>query len=365
MQYPAFIENEEYFQLDDSKSYHEQLIALTNNIKRLHQLSIMQFDSFEILMQSYLKSGIEIFQMSTGIVSNIVDGKDYIVKDIVSNIKAIRTGDVFELEGTYCKEVVKSKKILGFPHVGTMKEFQSHPAYVNLKLESYLSAPIFVRDVLYGTLNFSSTTPRQNGFSEHEHDLISMMADSIGNYILLKQKRRALERLIITDPLTTLHNRRYFDEIYTQKRKEALRSSDQWVLIMLDVDNFKKYNDRYGHAAGDDALMQLGQVLKKTLKRDTDYIFRIGGEEFAVIMEVKDEQNLKKILNMILANVKALNIEHIDNGSEGVFSISMGVAYFNSSKQSTDLEDVYKNADRALYEVKESKRGEYRIFNKH
>jgi signal transduction histidine kinase len=78
--------------------------------------------------------------------------------------------------------------------VGEIAEFKDHPVYVNLKLEAYLSAPIFVNEKLYGTLNFTSLIPRQHGFSEHEHDLISMMAVSIGNFILLQSKENTLKK---------------------------------------------------------------------------------------------------------------------------------------------------------------------------
>ena len=120
--------------------------------------------------------------MQTGIVSHITDDKDYIIKDVISPLDVIHPDDVYPLEGTYCREVYKSHKTLGFPHVGEMHELKEHPVYVNLRLEAYISAPIYVHDTIYGTLNFTSTEPRTYGFSEHEHDLISMMAQSIGNF---------------------------------------------------------------------------------------------------------------------------------------------------------------------------------------
>jgi len=195
MKYPQFLNNKVFYALDDSKNNEEKITALAENIKKVHFLTTKSYDSFETLITEYLKFGIEIFQMQTGIVSHITKDKKYIIKDVVSNLDAIHKGDVFELEGTYCREVYKTQKTLGFPKVSDLPELQHHPVYVNLKLEAYISAPIFVKDKLYGTFNLTSLIPRENGFSEHEHDLISMMAQSIGNFILLQNKENKLKHL--------------------------------------------------------------------------------------------------------------------------------------------------------------------------
>ncbi|MCW8988624.1 MAG: GAF domain-containing protein, partial [Gammaproteobacteria bacterium] len=195
MKYPEFIKSKIFYSLDKSKSETEQLAGLSENLKTLHQLSSRHFDSFEDLIASYLKAGIDIFQMETGIVSEIINDKDYIIKDVISPLDVLEAGSKFELEGTYCREVHKTKKVIGLPHVGEIEEMKGHPVYQNLKLEAYISAPIFVHDVLFGTLNFTSLAPRENGFSEHEHDLISLMANAIGNFILLQNKENSLLQL--------------------------------------------------------------------------------------------------------------------------------------------------------------------------
>ena len=168
---------------------------MSENLKKIHLLTSKSFDRFEDLIAHYLEAGIEIFQMETGIVSHIVNDKDYIVKDVISPLDIIHAGNVFELEDTYCREVYKSKQVVGLPHVGVIEEMKGHPVYQNLSLEAYISAPIFVRDTLYGTLNFTSRIPRHHGFSEHERDLIALMANSIGNFILLQEKEQSLLHL--------------------------------------------------------------------------------------------------------------------------------------------------------------------------
>jgi len=195
MIYPKFVDNNTFYHLDKSHGSLEQLVGLAENIKRVHHLTAKHYDSFETLITDYLQSGIKIFQMQTGIVSHITKEKKYYVKDVVTDLDVINKGDEYELEGTYCREVYQSQETLGFPCIAQISELKDHPVYVNLKLEAYLSAPIFVNDKLYGTLNFTSLIPREHGFSEHEHDLISMMASAIGNFILLQEKEEHLKKL--------------------------------------------------------------------------------------------------------------------------------------------------------------------------
>lgn len=195
MKYPEFVESKIFYSLDKSKSEIEQLTAISENLKKIHLLTCKSFDSFEHLISSYLKAGIDIFQMETGIVSEIINDKDYLIRDVISPLEVLEVGGVFELQGTYCREVHKTRKVIGFPHVGEIEEMKGHPVYQNLKLEAYISAPIFVRDELFGTLNFTSINPRKFGFSEHEHDLIALMANAIGNFILLQNKEKSLLQL--------------------------------------------------------------------------------------------------------------------------------------------------------------------------
>ncbi|MBL6448598.1 GAF domain-containing sensor histidine kinase [Fulvivirga sp. 29W222] len=177
--------------MDSSKTEKEQLLALTNNLKSIQRLTTTHFTDFKELISSYLKVGLQIFNMKIGIVSKINDA-EYLVCNCISQIQQIESGTIFPLEGTYCREVVKTNSVIGLPHVGLLKEMKTHPVYINMKLESYISAPIYVDEVLFGTLNFSSTQPRKYGFSEHERDLIAMMANAIGAFLMLEKKEKDL-----------------------------------------------------------------------------------------------------------------------------------------------------------------------------
>lgn len=191
MIYPDFLSSNDYLSLDTSRSEKEQVIALSEKLKALHLLTSANYKNFDELILEYLKEGLQIFNMEIGIVSKII-GNEYIVCNAISPDNSLNKDDVFPLEGTYCYEVFKSQKVLGFPHVGSMNEMKEHPVYMNMKLESYLSAPIYVNEKLFGTLNFTSTSVRDYGFSVHERDLISLMANSIGSFVALGIKEDAL-----------------------------------------------------------------------------------------------------------------------------------------------------------------------------
>lgn len=194
MRYPEFVPDDQYFTLHEDLKPEQQLQGLADNIKHIHHLSTENFDSFAGLIHQYLQAGLEIFDMETGIVSHITD-HNYKVDAIISPLDAIQTGDQFDLQDTYCREVIATHRVIGFPHVGEHEDMCLHPVYENLKLEAYLSAPIWVNEYLYGTLNFTSRQPRLHGFSEHERDLIAMMANAIGNFVLLQNNEQDLKTI--------------------------------------------------------------------------------------------------------------------------------------------------------------------------
>jgi len=195
MEYPAFIEDQDYMDMDSSVPETDQLRAMLSNLTRIHLLSANKFDSFDDLIREYLISGIEVFGLETGIVSQVTNEGIYRVCDVVSPLEILHKGQEFPIEDTYCREVVRSNKVLGFPEVGKLDYMNCHPVYQNLKLEAYLSSPIFVGDTLFGTFNFTSIEPRARGFSKHERNLILLMANSIGSFILLRNKEDKLVEL--------------------------------------------------------------------------------------------------------------------------------------------------------------------------
>jgi len=186
-----FINDYEFVKMNSQVDEIDQLKVMLESIAKVHNLTFQKFDQFDQLIHEYLKLGIEVFNMETGIVSEI-NGEEYKVCDVISPLEILEKNMTFPLEDTYCREVKNYQCIIGFPNVGSICRMVCHPVYQNLKLEAYLSSPIYVDEKLFGTLNFTSTEPREYGFSINEYNMIKIMANAIGSYISLRNKEKDL-----------------------------------------------------------------------------------------------------------------------------------------------------------------------------
>jgi len=176
----------------------------------------------------------------------------------------------------------------------------------------------------------------------------------------LKRLNKELEESSFTDPLTTLSNRRYFNIIYEREYKRASRLQHNIAFMMLDIDFFKQYNDTYGHLAGDETLKSVANVLKNTLKRPTDFVFRLGGEEFGVLLTETNEEESKIVAGNINKNVEQLEIAHEKNAASDFVTISIGVVLTTPSNLD-EQESILTEADKKLYKAKESGRNKFII----
>lgn len=169
----------------------------------------------------------------------------------------------------------------------------------------------------------------------------------------LEEINEKLKALSITDSLTGLKNRRAFDETFSQEFNRARRQEYEFNLLVIDVDNFKKYNDKYGHKNGDFVLSQIGQILEKFSRRSNDFVFRYGGEEFVYISCFHDKVELFKTAESIRKAIQDYEMPHVGNPHK-VVTVSIGAVV------STDLtkskEDLFNVADDNLYKSKEEGR---------
>lgn len=170
----------------------------------------------------------------------------------------------------------------------------------------------------------------------------------------LETANSELARLSVTDPLTGLFNRRYFDEALVNEWNRACRSKNSLSLLMIDVDNFKKYNDAFGHPAGDLCLRKVADVLKNNAQRSGEFAARIGGEEFAVVTSNLGVTEAASLSERILREIADMKIPHPES-SFGFVTVSIGVATFKGQSHDRLISD----ADTALYRAKEQGRNRY------
>jgi len=160
------------------------------------------------------------------------------------------------------------------------------------------------------------------------------------------------------DPLTGLYNRRYMDSSMERIMGLLSRSEGQLSVLMLDIDFFKRYNDTYGHDAGDKCLHSVAHALSYTVSRVNDIVVRYGGEEFAVILPNTDTEGACSFADKLLQNVRGLSIPHEKNEAAACVTISIGVTT-GKVDYKQDLNMYLKRADEALYTSKESGRNKF------
>ena len=169
-----------------------------------------------------------------------------------------------------------------------------------------------------------------------------------------------LEKLAMQDALTGLANRRYFDVALTREWAHAARSLRPMALIMIDVDHFKRYNDRYGHPAGDSCLRTVATAIEDAVRQSSDTAARYGGEEFAIIVPDTDVMGAMRLAERLVRQITALRVTH-QGAPSGRLSISVGVAGINPalviSGAETNAQWLVDAADAALYRAKNAGRG--------
>lgn len=182
--------------------------------------------------------------------------------------------------------------------------------------------------------------------------LIEMML-----YISLTREQRLRDErnASLTDALTGIGNRRSFDETFDQELRRATRSLSPITVILIDVDHFKKFNDNYGHRAGDDVLRQVAVAMKGSLRRAADFMGRYGGEEFVALLPDTDIDSGLLVADRLRKSVEDLEITHDYHESNTVVTVSVGIC----TGRVTDIENghiMIESADRALYKAKEGGR---------
>ncbi len=166
--------------------------------------------------------------------------------------------------------------------------------------------------------------------------------------------KKMIEKLSITDALTNLYNRRYFDKLFPQKLSISKRHNLSLVFCLMDIDHFKQYNDNYGHQMGDDTLIKVAKSLSKSLKRENDFVFRIGGEEFGALFFTEEIDAAYSMANGIRENIEELKIEHAFSSTSEYITVSMGMYIYQG--ENLDMDQIYKIADDLLYEAKKDGR---------
>lgn len=206
------------------------------------------------------------------------------------------------------------------------------------------SAPDEVRGFVLGAVDF---------ISKPIHPII--VRARVKTHLALKLQSDMLRSFALLDGLTGIANRRKFDEDIEMHWRHCRREKRPLSLLLLDVDLFKLYNDRYGHLAGDECLRSLAQSLKLSINRPLDLLARYGGEEFVCILPNTDADGALDMAQNMLAKAHALRIEHLDSDVESIVTISVGAATLIPTDDHNHHDLIFA-ADKQLYTAKKAGR---------
>lgn len=301
-------------------------------------------------------------QLSYSEIQKNLKEKISLIDKYVSYSSTDLAGNIVEVSEAFCKlSGYKKEELLGKNH-----NILRHPD-MDSKAYDELWNAIKNGSVWEGEIKNKS----KSGKPFWSEIIISPRFDEKGKVIgytgirhdISNEKR--IQKLSITDQLTNLYNRRYFNDIFSVEIKRSKRNNLHFSFAMLDIDFFKQYNDTYGHQSGDEVLEKIGALLNKELYRAEDMAFRLGGEEFGIVFVANSIENSKKIIERIRKAVVELKIEHKNSKISKFLTSSFGLVCIDFSKKDNEKlneTSIYKLADDELYKAK--KDGRNRLFVK-
>lgn len=305
---------------------YESLERNLASLSTLEQTSDFLYSTLdlELLYERILDIIVGTMGMSAAIIFKKEDGK----LKAANSINVETNSELFYyLKGHY-KDIIESDKILIENRIELFK-----------KIETLIAIPINLND--YQGILYAMQSRYQQLINENQKKFIRTLANQIRVSIRNALNHNKVKKLSVTDGLTTLYNHSYFHKQLKQKEGE------RYSVAILDIDNFKDFNDKYGHQAGDQVLRKLSEILKSEVRND-DLVARYGGEEFIIYFNIVKKEILIKVIERLMARIRALEVD-FDNEKLKI-TVSIGVAINKAAEYSP--ERLIKQADTALYVAK-------------
>lgn len=263
----------------------------------------------------------------------------------------IKKGDIFD------QWVLKNKQRLVVSDTTKDVRFDKELAASSGDVKSLIITPLVYSSRIVGTLRVNSEI--SGTFSTDDLRVLSIIGGIASSALSNAYLYQKTEELAIKDSLTGVYVHRYFKQRLKEEYKRALLTNTPLTMIMADLDNFKTYNDRYGHSAGDIVLKTVSTILKRVVG-DNGFVARYGGEEFAVILPKTLKEEGCEIAERIRSEVEAAQPEL--RGITTTITMSIGVA--NLPQDTLDSQELIKFADNSLYEAKGSGKNRVVAFSK-
>jgi diguanylate cyclase (GGDEF)-like protein len=238
------------------------------------------------------------------------------------------------------------------------RKMRSTPVKVSAQatLKSHLTLPLAVEGEIIGCISLNSD--KSNAFEAQDLQFFSVIGYQMAATLKHFQRFSSVRNMATYDTLTSLHNRRYFDERLALETQKAFRSGGPLSLIMVDIDHFKKVNDTFGHTEGDKVLREISYLLRTSVRKK-DVVARYGGEEFVLILPEAGAEESLAIAERIRQTVE---MKPFDVGAVKLkLTVSLGISRFPDDRPGTK-EELVRMADLALYDAKRAGRNQVRSF---
>lgn len=252
--------------------------------------------------------------------------------------------------GSLTDQLLRQNEIFCIEDTDQTELFTSYQT-IHEDIRSLISIPLVTKSAIHGILYLDDFLPR--AFDKNRLAMISVLASFAAMSIENAKLHQETHQMAIMDSLTGIHNRRYFDEVLPQEFERAHRLGLSFSLLIIDVDNFKKFNDLYGHHLGDRILVTIGRVLRKAL-RSIDFAFRYGGEEFAVILPETGLKSARRVAERIRQGIIVESRKLLRNDGDRPVTVSTGVACY--PRDAAYSEELVAVADQLLYQAKKTGR---------
>lgn len=301
-------------------------------------------------IQAILEESCRVLGVEVALVGELKGGQ-YRIKYAYDELGRFTVGMEMPLAATPCQRVVESGSSVFMPDMPDDPAMKTLPVVTLLNLRVYVGTPIWLGNQFWGVLAFAGAQSHGEERTQENLAFIELIASWIGSYLLQAGQRENLEKLALTDALTSLLNRRAAESRLKEEISHARRQGEAFILGLIDLDHFKLINDRYGHAVGDEVLIGFAEALTADLRVE-DWVARWGGEEFIVFLHTGDMDQAERILDRLRSEIglKAFGTSVGDIH----LTLSIGLSRFDPASSSQD--SVLADLDNTLYEAKASGR---------
>ncbi len=328
----------------EKEYYHEQLEEQDREITLLNRLTMIVTSSVSVdsIFEGFVEALKEVVDFDWATIA-LIEGNEIQVLALSSTVGSPwQKAERIPLGGTATEWVCRERKSLYEPDLGQYRRFWTGEFHLKQGVRSIVYLPLTIKDQSIGSLVIASRKP--GAFDVRQRRLLEQVAMQIATPIENSQLYARAEQRSRVDELTGLFNRRHFEERLKEEISRHSRYGDAFSVILLDLDNFKTYNDIYGHPSGDLLLNEIGSVIKRCI-RTADQAFRYGGDEFVVILPHTASDDAQIVAERVREGVA----EEMQK-KEIAVTCSIGLAgYPSDGVMSGELVNV---ADTALYFAK-------------